>query len=250
MLLEFRRCLIPHGLVWLLSPSTLPTGDLTMLKRALVLLTSIVIFSFSCSILATPPENLATLKKQVTEYYQTGAFEHDVAQAVFPAKQYLKKRVKNNTDNQKLAVVFDIDDTCVTHYKDLKKIDYGQTSAYIFNVILQHVTNSPIKPVRELFNYAKAHHVAIFLITGRPQADSSVTKKLLKASGYTGWTKLYLTPRGYHEKSAAYFKTAVRKQLTNAGYDIVLNLGDQVSDLTGGYADMTVKVPNPLYFVP
>jgi len=221
-----------------------------MLKKALMSFLTITVALLSLSVIAIPPENLATLKKQITEYYQNGTFEHDVAQVVFPAKQYLKQRVQNNTDNQKLAIVFDIDDTCVTHFNDLQKIDYGQTSAYIFNVILQHVGNIPIPPVRDLYNYAKNNHVAIFLITGRPQGDRSVTEKLLNASGYTGWTRLYLTPRGYHEKSAAYFKTAIRKQLTNVGYDIVLNIGDQVSDLTGGYADMTVKIPNPLYFVP
>ena len=34
------------------------------------------------------------------------------------------------------------------------------------------------------------------------------------------------------------------------GYDIVANFGDQLSDLTGGFADKTFKLPNPMYFLP
>ena len=34
------------------------------------------------------------------------------------------------------------------------------------------------------------------------------------------------------------------------GYDIVLNVGDQWSDLQGGYADRVLKLPNPTYFLP
>ena len=34
------------------------------------------------------------------------------------------------------------------------------------------------------------------------------------------------------------------------GYDIVANFGDQFSDLNGGFADSTYKIPNPMYFLP
>ena len=34
------------------------------------------------------------------------------------------------------------------------------------------------------------------------------------------------------------------------GAHIVLNLGDQFTDLEGGYAERPVKLPNPMYFLP
>ncbi len=34
------------------------------------------------------------------------------------------------------------------------------------------------------------------------------------------------------------------------GYDVILNVGDQVSDLQGGHADRAVKLPNPMYSIP
>ncbi len=41
-----------------------------------------------------------------------------------------------------------------------------------------------------------------------------------------------------------------RAHIESLGYDIVGNFGDQFSDLKGGYADHTFKLPNPNYFLP
>ena len=45
------------------------------------------------------------------------------------------------------------------------------------------------------------------------------------------------------------FKAPERRKIAELGYTILLNLGDQESDLTGGYAERTFKLPNPVYFV-
>jgi hypothetical protein len=45
------------------------------------------------------------------------------------------------------------------------------------------------------------------------------------------------------------YKTAARRALYREGYTIVANLGDQESDLRGGYAERTFKVPDPLYLM-
>jgi hypothetical protein len=34
------------------------------------------------------------------------------------------------------------------------------------------------------------------------------------------------------------------------GYTILLSMGDQRSDLEGGYAERTFKLPNPYYWIP
>ena len=48
------------------------------------------------------------------------------------------------------------------------------------------------------------------------------------------------------------YKSSTRKHIEtlNGGQDIVLNMGDQFSDLKGGFADRTLKLPNPMYFLP
>ena len=46
------------------------------------------------------------------------------------------------------------------------------------------------------------------------------------------------------------YKSGTRAHIENdLGYEIIANFGDQYSDLDGGYADRTYKLPNPTYFV-
>ena len=47
-----------------------------------------------------------------------------------------------------------------------------------------------------------------------------------------------------------HYKSATRAHIESLGYDIVANFGDQFSDLKGGYADRTFKLPNPNYYLP
>jgi HAD superfamily, subfamily IIIB (Acid phosphatase) len=46
------------------------------------------------------------------------------------------------------------------------------------------------------------------------------------------------------------YKSGTRAYIESQGYDIVGNFGDQFSDLEGGYADKTFKMPNPNYYLP
>lgn len=45
------------------------------------------------------------------------------------------------------------------------------------------------------------------------------------------------------------FKPATRAEVESSGYHIILNVGDQYSDLVGGYSLYTLKLPNPVYIV-
>ncbi len=44
-----------------------------------------------------------------------------------------------------------------------------------------------------------------------------------------------------------HYKSATRAHIESLGYEIVADFGDQFSDLTGGFADPTFKLPNPNY---
>ena len=46
------------------------------------------------------------------------------------------------------------------------------------------------------------------------------------------------------------YKSGTRAYIESQGYDIIANFGDQFSDLEGGYADKTFKMPNPNYYLP
>jgi predicted secreted acid phosphatase len=46
------------------------------------------------------------------------------------------------------------------------------------------------------------------------------------------------------------YKSGTRAYIESQGYDIVADMGDQFSDLLGGFTDKTFKMPNPNYYLP
>jgi HAD superfamily, subfamily IIIB (Acid phosphatase) len=59
-----------------------------------------------------------------------------------------------------------------------------------------------------------------------------------------------LKPDDLAAPTAAEFKAPERRKLQDQGYTIVVNIGDPTSDLEGGFAERTYKLPNPFYFIP
>jgi predicted secreted acid phosphatase len=194
--------------------------------------------------------NLTMVKQQLVQYHDSGQYMNDLITADNDALQYLEKRVKaNNNHKQKLALVLDIDETSLSNYANMREYDFGGTKGEIF-ANMEKGEDQAIASTLQLYQYAKAHEVAVFFITGRPDNLRSVTSNNLKKAGYDHWDGLYLRPDRYTEASITPFKTEMRKKITQQGYDIALNVGDQNSDLKGGYADKTVQLPNPYYYLP
>jgi acid phosphatase len=59
-----------------------------------------------------------------------------------------------------------------------------------------------------------------------------------------------MEPADAHYLSAADFKAPQRQTIESEGYTIVANMGDQPSDLDGGFAERTYLLPNPFYRIP
>ena len=87
-------------------------------------------------------------------------------------------------------------------------------------------------------------------ITGRDETQRAATEKNLSDTGYGGYTELVLAPTGVHFAWAADYKTPQRAAIEARGYTIIANVGDQPSDLAGGYAQATFLLPNPFYRIP
>jgi len=87
-------------------------------------------------------------------------------------------------------------------------------------------------------------------ITGRPEDQRAATERNLRQAGYDGFERLSMVPPGAKFASAADFKTGIRAGIATQGYTIIANIGDQPSDLLGGYAERIFLLPNPFYRVP
>lgn len=211
---------------------------------------STVILSLCLSnALATP--NLTKVKDQLIQYHDDGTYAQDISAVTQRALYYLKFRINQNErlkNPKKLAVVFDIDETTLSNYDDMRYLDFGGTMHEID--ALEAQAHDPAIPyARTLYNFAKNNGVSIFFVTGRSEYMRQATIKNLHNAGYHHWHLLYMKPNKYHNISVVPYKSTMRKKIIDAGYDIVFNIGDQNSDLAGGYADMTFKLPDPYYLI-
>ena len=210
-----------------------------------------IIFSllFTTAI-ASPPLNLTCAKSTIKTYYQSGEFEKDVNVVVQDAEKYLAERVEANqhaVPPRKLAIVLDIDDTSLSNFTRDAADDFSGLPKLI-NARYRAADAIAIQPVLRLYREAIKQGVSVIFITFRPEAFRSYTIQNLHTAGYADWTQLYMPSHAETKQPAEAFKSQIRKELVEKqGYDIILNLGDQDSDLAGGYTDHTDQIPNPLY---
>ena len=83
-----------------------------------------------------------------------------------------------------------------------------------------------------LARLARDRGVAGVFLTGRPEGWRTATEGNLRRAGYE-WTGLILKPDHLTTRSAVNFKAPERKKLVDQGYAIIVNIGDQMSDLDG-----------------
>jgi predicted secreted acid phosphatase len=228
--------------------------------------------------------NLDVLRQQIRNYYGdplgTGVAASDSnyareAESVAAAgKRWLANH--HHTEGVR-AIVLDVDDTTLLTW------NYEIFSNWAFNPTTNatFVTEQRFPAVFgmvDLVLTAEREGYAIFFITGRGAAQEQATLGNLTAdgigidAGYPKPTTLSDGEDGLFTKPpvAAYpdylraacagdpngvcttvhYKSATRAHIESLGYDIVANFGDQFSDLEGGHADRTFKMPNPNYFLP
>ncbi|KUL39613.1 HAD family acid phosphatase [Streptomyces regalis] len=137
----------------------------------------------------------------------------------------LKQRIANTKPGEKQAIVFDIDNTTL-------ETDFGFSYPQPAN-----------KPVLEVAKYAQEHGVSLFFVTARPGIIYSVTDYNLKHVGYQV-SGLYVRSFVDLFKNVADYKTAQRVDIESKGYTIIANIGNSATDLSGGHAEKTYKLPD------
>jgi predicted secreted acid phosphatase len=167
--------------------------------------------------------------------------------------------------SEKKAIVFDADDTTLWTY-DME----DNAMHFNFDPVLQ--ANEWVFPEKfpatpgmvDFVAAVQAKGYAIFGITGRRFVQEDATLGNLAKVGYTEFDadNFYTKWDGPDANKPSYvtcvaacttveYKANTRKHLEqDLGYDLVLNIGDQFSDLQGGYADQALKLPNPTYYLP
>jgi hypothetical protein len=207
----------------------------------------------------TQPLNLGELKQQIRHYACSGAYDSEVAKIISEAQAYVDKRAGEVV---KPALVLDIDETSLSNFREILANDFG----FIYDGACDALPKGPcgwrawalsaraeaIVPTLALFKAARAKGVAVFFITGRrdDEEQRKATIKNLSDAGYEGWAGLSLRPKTDDDPSVVPYKSGERAKIAAQGYTIIANIGDQRSDLEGGYAERAWKLPDPFYFIP
>ena len=227
-----------------------------------VALTSLTLLGVPATAYAEPventtgePINVGDTKTAAIQYHDSGQYMTDLAHAAAQAMVSIGTRAPTAT---RPAAVFDIDETALSNWEVIKANDFGRfidggcelPGPCPWRAWDLLARSTVIQPTLDLYNEARSLGVAVFFSTGRDEGQRSATEQNLRNTGYSGWTRLIMTPVGASYASAADFKAPQRAGIEAEGYTIIANIGDQPSDLEGGHAERTFLLPDPFYRIP
>ena len=198
--------------------------------------------------------NLDVLKNKLKQYHDCkctcGCYAHDLDAQADRAIAFLRRRAANKRVNEKLALVLDIDETSLSNYEELLQSGFNYTKRE-WDVWIDSAKAPAIPGTLRLYRKAQELGVSIFFITGRNESQRAATERNLTEQGYTGWQKLIMRPNLAAPQTTIAYKSSMRAQIAGEGYKLVLNAGDQWSDLKGTpEAQFSVKYPDPYYLIP
>lgn len=216
---------------------------------------------------APNPPNIDKVEQQIEQFYGDHVdaeghhhFSYDsrwgqeVRSRIAHGQRFLRARYQH-VDNP--AIVLDVDDTSESTYG----LTVDSQFAYYPDKSEAAINNNQfpaIKPTLRLAQWADDHGIKVFIVTGRPEHQEAATLRDLASQGYPAFAGTFLKSEGAAPPylhcapgcTTIQYKSQTRAHIEDMGYTIVLNVGDQFSDLKGGHALRAVKLPNPMYFLP
>jgi acid phosphatase len=204
---------------------------------------------------AEPMANFGTERYRLADYAECvgsgGCYWADLDAQTRRAEAALDRVIATAKAGEKLAMVLDIDETSLSGFCELQREDYGFLLAAFNAWVVSPDAAMPIPGTLRLFNKARAAGVDVFFITGRWEELTAATEQNLTAAGFKGWKGLALRKGPQKKMTTVEYKSGERRKIVDAGYRIVMSMGDQWSDLNGDpKAEVSVKLPNPFYYLP
>ncbi|RZU39045.1 HAD family acid phosphatase [Edaphobacter modestus] len=204
---------------------------------------------------AEPIGNFGVERYRLADYAECvgggGCYWADLDAQTRRAEAVLDRVIALKKAGEKLAVVLDIDETSMSGFCEIRREDYGFLIEPMNRWLMTPEAAVPIPGTVHLFNKARSAGLEVFFITGRWDELREATAKNLELSGFKGWKGLALRVGPQKQMATVEYKGQERQKIVDAGYRIVLNMGDQWSDLNGvAKGETSVKLPNPFYYLP
>jgi predicted secreted acid phosphatase len=235
MISEFRRKRLDHGRA---------ARAVAPLMVAACLLIAPMAMACPCSEIPKPDPNKPELVRDAgIKYTYTAEYRKQFADAIADAR----KAVVEHMNEARPAVVADIDETILDNREEFET--HPDFKWAEFERWMQKADAPTLKPTADFLGWARKQGFAVFLITGRPEHDRAATIQNLVRRGIA-YDALYMRPGDDMKDVAEEVKTAWRKKIEDMGFKVVVNIGDQFSDLYGGYSIDCEKLPNKMYYIP
>ena len=200
---------------------------------------------------AGQPPNIQMVKKEIHHYFESHEYEKEVKQVADRIIAHLRTYDHGQGKNVCYAVVFDIDDTILSSWPFHRAHNFCFTMEEYRQWELQ--SDAPaILPMQSVYDFALAKGFTIFIVTGRRHLEHEATVKNLHKAGFSGWRSIFYIKEdsACTRESRIVYKSSARRKITKDGFTIIATIGDQESDLLGGYSGAIFKLPNPLYIIP
>ncbi|MBY0359070.1 MAG: HAD family acid phosphatase [Candidatus Obscuribacterales bacterium] len=217
-------------------------------KQLLIACLSVITFIQSVS--ACPCNDITIPKDGAKEtntakglaYSRTSAYKKEFDKAIKDARSTCQKHL----GERKVAIVSDLDETLLDNRRFFEK--HPEFHWKDFDVWVNDAKAPSLKKTADLLAWARKKGFAIFFITGRMELLRSGTIANLVNNGIA-YDGLYMRTDG-DKSPAEKVKAAYRKKIEDLGFKIIVNIGDQYSDLAGGFSEDCEKLPNKIYFIP
>jgi len=187
-------------------------------------------------------------KAELRHYVESGQYLREITPVAAEARTWIAQRAARRVADERLAVVFDLDETLWSNWAGLVREDFAYVPV-VWEAWVAEARAPAIEPVREVYRVARRLGVDVIFLTDRRERERAATERNLRAIGCGEYAALIFESDKSTE-TAAQFKAAQRQRLAAEGRVIIANLGDQDSDLAGGCAERTFKLPDPFYFTP
>lgn len=209
----------------------------------------LLLLAAACAQRPCPEPGLMVLtdaKQAVIDYHTDGRYEADTAKVADAARSYVFSRLAQGVSGRP-AVIFDVHQTLLDVFDIEKEMQFGYFKD-VWDRRVEQGNLPPVRPVVALWQDLQAHGVTLFLISNTQTKHRDATVSNLHAVGVTDWYRLYLRPDDISKTLTAQdWKSRVRADLEAEGFTILAAIGDQDSDLNGGHAERTFKLPNYMW---
>ncbi len=196
-----------------------------------------------CATATREPANLYPHKLELRAYVERGDYQREIVAVAAQAQAWIEQRASKG--GARLTVIFDLDETLLLNWPHMSAMDFGYVPRE-WDRWVEEAKAPAIEPVREVYRAARQRGLEVVFITGRRDNERPGTERNLRAIDCADYAALIFKPMEDKRATGA-FKTAMREKLVAEGRTIIANIGDQDSDLVGGFSERIFKLPNPFY---